>query len=248
MFYHKHNHDIQERMFPGTGHIMRYRIIDHANQIYAWELGENFLLFTKGAQKSNELLVTSHGGYLPWSGNARVPTETTLRFLAPHGLMLTDPHLSNIIHKPEIPSYSAIRDTSYVPLGRTAAQPFILKDLAGTDKIGYVKNYILTKYKRDNYTDIAKLMTNSHFYKNLVKEFPDEAQRQGLGGGIAIRDILTIRNRAFMLPTNLKTLFSDLIRHGIHYKEIIHVHCRNGIGGTFKQAYSIQENINSINP
>lgn len=43
--------------------------------VKAWFLGQQFLLFTEATSKANHLIISTHGGYFPYSSIIPVPQK-----------------------------------------------------------------------------------------------------------------------------------------------------------------------------
>ncbi|MEK7340338.1 MAG: DUF6543 domain-containing protein, partial [Verrucomicrobiota bacterium] len=202
----------------------------------AWFLDEQFLLFTGKTNKAKHLIISSHGGYFPGSTIVKVPENTELAVLGPHGWEIFDPKTSKLAKRLVLP-YGIINESEALPT-QTAFHPALfsrssnthihpqitnIKILAGTDVPGHIKNYSLTKYQKfgaaqENYLDIVQIINHSrHPFLNIYEM------------GFKPVDVLTIRNRGGMLPPNLKDVFTSLKNHGIHYDKITLEFCRSNI-------------------
>lgn len=163
-------------------------------------IGDRLYLFM-GNRQAGDLVITSHGGYMPrpefgrQTGNARrvpglggwlaVPAGVELHFYGPHGWALNDPGLSDVI-------------------GKRVRPKEILRE---GDK---VRNYRLLKFEDDTYYQISSGM--------------DYRQRRFGHQGM---DVLTVRNRWWgKAGLTLKSVLSMLDEAGYRYERIHCVFCR----------------------
>jgi hypothetical protein len=89
--------------------------------------------------------------------------------------------------------------------------------MAGTSLPGRIKNYTLAKFQSEHYEsyrDISQVVRNSH-QPPLPSPLPATPM-----------DVLTVRKRFGMANPTLQDLFGELHRQGIHYDNILLVHCR----------------------
>ncbi len=199
----------------------------------AWFLDKKFLLFTGKTNKSNHLIISSHGGYFPKSDIIGVPKNTELVVLGPHGWQIFDPGTAKIAKGLVIP-YGIINESTAIPT-QTALYPSLfshspnvhihprqtdVKLLAGTNVPGHIRNYTLHKYQKfgagqESYLDIVQIVHHSrHPFPSIYKI------------GFKPVDVLTVRNRGGMLPPTLKDVFESLQSRGIHYDRITLEFCR----------------------
>lgn len=215
-------------------------------EVRAWFLDEHFLLFTGKTDKAKHLIISSHGGYFPGSGIVKVPQNTDLVVLGPHGLALVDPRTSNIIKGITLP-YGVINESAALPT-QTAAFPSLffhspnmhmhpkatnVKLLAGTTIPGYIKNYSLAKFQgyeagQENYLELVHIVNLSRHPAPIIYQI-----------GIKPVDVLTIRNRRGRFFPNLRDVFTSLQRNGIHYERITLEFCRSSIFSSHSNFLSI---------
>ncbi|WP_122419998.1 dermonecrotic toxin domain-containing protein [Pseudomonas viridiflava] len=187
--------------------------------VHAWKLGRRFLLWTSDKGQARTLVVSTHGHYLPWTSNVKIPNGTELRTFAPHGYELVDPLLHNIVSKRVLPfATSSAAGNRPLALGPSLA-PLTITDklMAGTSLPGRFKNYTLSKFQtlhNEPYGDIANIVRNANA-SPLLGHLPTTPM-----------DVLTVRNRFGMPSPTLSNLFDTLSTQGIHYDKILLVHCR----------------------
>ena len=171
-------------------------------------IGNRLYLFM-GNRQAGDLVITSHGGYIPrpefgrQTGKARrfpglggwfdVPAGVELLFYGPHRQALIDPGLADVIKR--------------------GVRPYEI--LRAGDK---VRNYRLLKFEQDSYFDISSGMS----YR----------QRRY---GHQMMDVLTVRNRWWgKAGMPLMNVLSELGEAGYHYERIHCVFCRVKPFGTSK--------------
>ncbi|QXG29483.1 dermonecrotic toxin domain-containing protein [Pseudomonas viridiflava] len=187
--------------------------------VHAWKLGRRFLLWTSDKGQARTLVVSTHGHYLPWASNVKIPNGTELRTYAPHGYELVDPLLHNIVSRRTLPfAASSAAGNTPLTLGPSLA-PLTITDklMAGTSLPGRFKNYTLSKFQtlhNEPYGDIANIVRNANA-SPLLGHLPPTPM-----------DVLTVRNRFGMPSPTLSNLFNTLSAQGIHYDKILLVHCR----------------------
>ncbi|MGL4539635.1 MAG: dermonecrotic toxin domain-containing protein [Candidatus Rhabdochlamydia sp.] len=229
----------EEKFFDTTESIKVWQMADSQGLLHhldskAWFLDEQFLLFTGKTNKSNHLIISSHGGYFPKSDIVKVPKNTELVVLGPHGRQLVDPGTAKVAKKLILP-YGIITENTAIPT-QTALYPSLfsrsvnvhmhprqidLKLLAGTNVPGHIRNYTLRKFQnfgigQESYLDIVQIVHHSrHPFPNIYKI------------GFKPVDVLTIRNRRGMSLPTLRDVFEALQSRGIHYDRITLEFCRS---------------------
>lgn len=187
--------------------------------VQVWKLGRKFLLWTSNRAQARTLVVSSHGYYLPWTRTTAIPNGTELRTFAPHGHELVDPMLHRIASQSVRP-YAMLNSRNTLPGPGVGPFPDIsTRDtlMAGTSLPGRIKNYTLAKFQSEryeSYRDISQIVRNSQ-----QPPFPSPLPATPM-------DVLTVRNRFGMTNPTLQDLFRELHRQGIHYDNILLVHCR----------------------
>jgi hypothetical protein len=187
--------------------------------VQVWKLGRKFLLWTSDRTQARTLVVSSHGYYLPWTRTTAIPNGTELRTYAPHGHELVDPMLHRIASQSVRP-YALLNTGQPVPGPGVGPFPdLVARDtlMAGTSLPGRIKNYTLAKFQSEHYEsyrDISQIVRNSH-QPPLPSPLPAMPM-----------DVLTVRNRFGMTNPTLQDLFRELNQQGIHYDNILLVHCR----------------------
>lgn len=163
-------------------------------------IGDHLYLFT-GPRQSSDLVITSHGLYIPrpefgrQTGKLRqvpglggwfsVPAGVELHFYGPHRRSLSDPGLSDVIMQRVVP----------------------YEKLQAGDK---VRNYRLFKYEDDTYY---------HVSSGMDFRIKDK--------GHQVMDVLTVRNRFWAKRgVLLKHVLSALSEAGYDYERIHCVFCR----------------------
>lgn len=209
--------------FNGTGLMKTWSVAGNAefgtSAVQAWKLGRKFLLWTSDRTQARTLVVSSHGYYLPWTRTTAIPNGTELRTYAPHGHELVDPMLHRIASQSVRP-YATLNTAQPMPGPGVGPFPDMLaRDtlMAGTSLPGRIKNYTLAKFQSEHYEsyrDISQVVRNSH-QPPLPSPLPATPM-----------DVLTVRNRFGMANPTLQDLFGELHRQGIHYDNILLVHCR----------------------
>ncbi|WP_312414910.1 putative adhesin [Pseudescherichia sp.] len=212
----------------------------------AWELENDFLLFTAGKSKGQDLLITSHGGYFPFNGDFIIPPGVVLSVLGPHQHALIDPGLENML-KPSVRPYANISTNNITfgavnrnqsPWGEPNKHPFenhmqSLKSITGTYRTGRFRNYSLQKYEGDterNYDGIRRFINNNNF---------------GIWTGDSTKytmrqiDVLSVRNRPMRMAPTIKDAVKALIKKDIYYDKIILCFCRCSMSpfADFKEDY-----------
>ncbi|MCF7534413.1 dermonecrotic toxin domain-containing protein [Pseudomonas petrae] len=209
--------------FNGAGLMKTWRVAGNAefgtSAVQVWKLGRKFLLWTSDRTQARTLVVSSHGYYLPWTRTTAIPNGTELRTFAPHGHELVDPMLHRIASQSVRP-YAMLNSAQTLPGPDVGPFPgFLVRDtlMAGTTLPGRIKNYTLAKFQSEHYEsyrDISQIVRNSH-QPPLPSPLPATPM-----------DVLTVRNRFGMTNPTLQDLFGELHRQGIHYDNILLVHCR----------------------
>ncbi len=209
--------------FNGTGLMKTWSVAGNAefatSAVQVWKLGRKFLLWTSDRTQARTLVVSSHGYYLPWTRTTAIPNGTELRTYAPHGHELVDPMLHRIASQSVRP-YALLNTAQPVPGHGVGPFPDMsARDtlMAGTSLPGRIKNYTLAKFQSEHYEsyrDISQIVRNSH-QPPLPSPLPATPM-----------DVMTVRNRFGMTSPTLEDLFSELSRQGIHYDNILLVHCR----------------------
>ncbi|RZI71720.1 MAG: hypothetical protein EOP13_17310 [Pseudomonas sp.] len=209
--------------FNGTALMKTWRVAGSAefgtSAVQVWKLGRKFLLWTSHRSQARTLVVSSHGYYLPWTRTTAIPNGTELRTFAPHGHELVDPILHRIASQSVRP-YAMLNSTQTLPgPGVGPFHDMLARDtlMAGTLLPGRIKNYTLAKFQSEHYEsyrDISQIVRNSH-QPPLPSPLPKTPM-----------DVLTVRNRFGMTNPTLQDLFGALHRQGIHYDNILLVHCR----------------------
>lgn len=209
--------------FNGTGLMKTWSVAGNAefgtSAVQVWKLGRKFLLWTSDRNQARTLVVSSHGYYLPWTRTTAIPNGTELRTFAPHGHELVDPMLHRIASQ-SVKPYARLNSTQTVPGPGVGPFPDLLAGdtlMAGTSLPGRIKNYTLAKFQSEHYEsyrDICQIVRNSH-QPPLPSPLPATPM-----------DVLTVRNRFGMTNPTLQDLFGELNRQGIHYDNILLVHCR----------------------
>ena len=209
--------------FNGAGLLKTWSVAGNAefgtSAVQVWKLGRKFLLWTSDRTQARTLVVSSHGYYLPWTRTTAIPNGTELRTYAPHGHELVDPMLHRIASQSVRP-YAMLNTAQPVPGPGVGPFPDLFaRDtlMAGTSLPGRIKNYTLAKFQSEHYEsyrDISQIVRNSH-RPPLPSPLPTTPM-----------DVLTVRNRLGMTSPTLQDLFGELNRQGIHYDNILLVHCR----------------------
>ncbi|MFS2161561.1 dermonecrotic toxin domain-containing protein [Pseudomonas sp. Pseusp122] len=186
--------------------------------VKAWKLGRRFLLWTSNKSQATTLLVSTHGYYMPWTRNVALPNGTTVFTYAPHGHGLVDPGLRHIAHR-RVRPFAMSNSAGNTPLSSpTSLPPLTMTDklMAGTVLPGHMKNYVLAKFQGtwETYDDICDVVSSTHRspFKGQLPSKP--------------MDVLTVRNRFAMAEPDVEELFTMLFDKGIHYDQILLVHCR----------------------
>ncbi|WP_295473764.1 DUF6543 domain-containing protein [uncultured Pseudomonas sp.] len=184
--------------------------------VHAWKLGRKFLLWTSERGQARTLVVSTHGYYLPWTRTVAIPNGTEIRTFAPHQHVLLDPGLHQVVRQ-RSSAFALSTTAGNTPLA--TLPPLVMTDrlMAGTSKLGRLKNYTLSKYQgsgSETYVDVSHSVRNSH-----AGTFPGQPAATPM-------DVLTVRNRFGTRPPNLEELFDTLADQGIHYDRILLVHCR----------------------
>lgn len=209
--------------FNGAGLMKTWSVAGNAefgtSSVQVWKLGRKFLLWTSDRTQARTLVVSSHGYYLPWTRTTAIPNGTELRTYAPHGHELVDPMLHRIASQSVRP-YALLNTAQPVPGPGVGPFPdMFARDtlMAGTSLPGRIKNYTLAKFQSEHYEsyrDISQIVRNSH-----QPPLPSPLTATPM-------DVLTVRNRFGMTRPTLEDLFTELSRQGIHYDNILLVHCR----------------------
>jgi|SRR5471030_150406 len=185
--------------------------------VKVWKLDHKFLLWTSDRGQARTLVVSTHGTYLPWTRTTAIPNGSELRTYAPHGYELVDPGLHRVVSQRARP-FSILNPVQNHAVTPANLPPYALSDkaLAGTALPGRIKNYMLSKFQSthgETYQQISQVVRNS----NLTPL---------TGVPVTPMDVLTVRNRFGMTPPTLEHLFKTLSEKGIHYDNILLLHCR----------------------
>ena len=185
--------------------------------VKAWKLRRQFLLWTSESAQARTLVVSTHGYYLPWSKNAKIPNGTELQFYAPHGYELVDPGLHRVVNGKTAP-FAILTSMGNRPAA-ASTQPYTLtaKEMAGTTRPGMIKNYSLSKFQApdiESYQQISQVVRNSNRSPQLAGLPP------------VPMDVLTVRNRIGLPHPTLEKMFDAFSEAGIHYDRILLLHCR----------------------
>jgi hypothetical protein len=202
-------------------------------RVCAWEVGEHFLLFTVGETKAEHLVISSHGGYFPWSGSVPVPAKTELHFMGPHGATLRDPGITASLLSSYLTPY-AIVDRFGAHSGQDGS--FIERKMAAGSRLtARICDYRMSKYQgpdtsfSESYQDIVRALITNREIRQLQIDAPAVASRMGWSSVIASCDVLTVRNRRTQQPPTFSMLFQSLGKVKIHYGVIKPVLCRSNI-------------------
>jgi len=182
-------------------------------------VGKQQYIFTDDSEdRSDELVISSHGGY--WSyltGSITVPEWTTLHLFGPHGAALADPGVNNVAYGLGI--YESI------PPG------------------GRVRNYSLSKYQGRHGNpdeDYDAIMRGIDSNREMVQMFlgadaAAQAKYSAMGTKFENFDVLTVRYRKFRFAPSLKNVLEILGRTDKwKYPHIHCVFCRSPIVGRSK--------------
>jgi len=182
------------------------------------DLAEHYRIYLDKSGPADNLIITAHGGYYPWSRDVRIPERTTVGFYNPHGTTLADPGIGNAAHGSN-KVFVLMSGKDFLPRKQEALASLQQGDIArlsGSDKDFFIRDYSLSKYETDDDPTIAAAMSIN--------------RAQGHGFKF---DVLTVRNRkalpALFQSPSLRGVFSALKRQGIHYSAIYCLTCRGGI-------------------
>jgi hypothetical protein len=173
------------------------------NTIERVEVGDHLIIHRPSGQRTNKLLISSHGAIAIINGKSRVNrrSDINLHFYVPHGVALNDPGLSKIING------------SVLPLEMLTP--------------GQCPDYSLSKYQEDGgetYDDIEKAIRAAEYGKETGFQ-----KRTSIWPA----DILTIRNRrkiGRLLGVSLSNVLEDLKISGRNYTNIYCSFCRCKVG------------------
>ncbi len=198
-------------------------------------LGSEFYLWQSEGARAPNLLVTSHGAYMPRpefgkssvGGFMNVPAWTTLHFYGPHQHSLIDPGISKVIS-------GGLKVYESAPSGAA------------------VRNYRLSKYQgrhgneNETYQSIRHSIDNNRMFEALRQEALASADPEKLRyvqrvapNAFPAFDVLTVRNRWWMggMGATLRELLQELSRAGHRYPNVHCVFCRSrliGSSGTWR--------------
>lgn len=222
--------------FPGTRHKMMVRIYPPIHnspptECYAWELGRNYLLFTAGMKKGQDLIITAHGSYSDIISDDifEIPVGYTFTALGPHDWELVDPGLTALQSRSLIP-YASISRNHYHFRNVNRIYPEIfnytqnLMSVSGTTKPGYFRNYTLSKFEFDAISNYSS--TRAFIELNQTCAQPDYHTRFLSSRTM---DVITVRNRLLSRDTSLKNIINILTKKGIKYERIILSFCRGRV-------------------
>ncbi|MEB5890009.1 putative adhesin [Enterobacter roggenkampii] len=189
-------------------------------------LGERYKIISEAEGKAEQLIITAHGSFTPRSKEITVPDNVTLKFLNPHGTLLTDPGVSNIASG-EHKTFVSVSNKKITPEKNAAHSLYESGDLlalTGSNKPGMVRDYAFSKYREDDMDTIVKAISSNKFYRDL-----------GFPGAIH-SDILVVRNRKnfnnlFSAPS-LGDILNELQEKNIHYDTIVVGACRGPLFGS----------------
>lgn len=201
------------RAIPGsiTGYTGPFHYVEY-------QLGDRMRIVSTPGSHARQLVITAHGCYGRWSGDVAVPPSTVVKFLNPHGTVLRDPGLmlATGIGKILFSSIASTYALRYDRGGREVIEQEDFRPLSGSSRLGWVKNYSLTKYEDDDVARLAHVasMNRLHYKAGVVSEC----------------DFLAIRNRKYLsarlTDVCLGDVFRELAAHGMHYDTIVCVFCR----------------------
>ncbi|MBG2876012.1 RHS repeat-associated core domain-containing protein [Proteus alimentorum] len=199
------------------------------------KLGKNFKIISTPDQQSEQLVISSHGGYYPGHSEISPPEGTTLHFLNPHQTYLLDPSVSNFaIGKNK--TFVSITSEDTIPKTQNALDILNsqgLWGLSGSHSKGKVKDYVISKYESDTIESVAMALS-------LNREFLI------LDSNTVRSDFLIVRNRkdikSLLSNVTLKSVLKELEKNGISYKNIICGFCRNEIGSD-NETYDVNYHI-----
>nr|WP_315593444.1 hypothetical protein [uncultured Cupriavidus sp.] len=191
-----------------------------------YRLGERMKIIARPGCDARQLVITAHGEYAPWSGEAVVPAGTVVKFLNPHDTLLRDPGLRELAGSRDI-SFASVASTyvrQHKPMANQEAARWNLAALAGCATPGRVRNYRLFKYEDDDLNAIARAL-----------DFNRQLCESGIGTAC---DFLTIRNRrslaAQVTDVTLRDVFRELATNDLHYDTIVCSFCRAPTFGSAK--------------
>lgn len=194
---------------------------DPFNQGYrfiAVDLDEDFRIYLDTQSQADNLIITAHGGFVPWDGDFRIPDGVTMGFYNPHGTYLADPGIAKVV---------AGGNKLLVELARQAVTPRKepaldllnqgrTEKLSGSRKPSFMADYRLSRYGDDTPEQVVKALTINRYFNPTNKS-----------------DILTVRNRkgpaALLRARSLSGVFSALDRYGIKYGAVFGSFCRNNM-------------------
>lgn len=186
------------------------------------ELGKYFKIISTPDHKSEQLVITSHGGYFPWHNEISPPEGTTLDFLNPHKTYLADPKISNLATGKN-KTFVSITSEDTIPKKQNAVEILNsrgLWGLSGSHSKGKVKDYALSKYEDDTIESVATALSSNRDFaimdSNTVRS-----------------DFLIVRNRkdikSLLANVTLGSVLKELEKNDINYKNIVCGFCRGAI-------------------
>ncbi|MFS2226004.1 RHS repeat-associated core domain-containing protein, partial [Pantoea sp. B65] len=214
----------RQTIFPRLTSVVQTENIMNREFHYAiHQLSARFKLVTDVVAQGEQLIITAHADYAPWSGDVTIPPGVTVKFLNPHNSYLTDIDIRDVVLG---------ADKTFVSVSSAGAEPATreahallaeggLLPLTGSATPGKVRNYRLAKFRMDTIGMVAEALHASRNYASR---------------GIALKsDFLLIRGRMdirgiFINPT-LQEIFDALEANNIKYTNIVAAFCR---GGAFK--------------
>ncbi|MDU9394294.1 RHS repeat-associated core domain-containing protein [Pseudomonas sp. zfem002] len=186
----------------------------------AAELGDRYRIYFDSNAPSDNLIITAHAGFFPWTGDTQVPDGMTLGFFNPHGTELADPGLSNVARGSN-KVFVLMQGKDFVPrkqMAQVLIQQGNTKALSGSEKAQFARDYSLEKYELDDTSTVTRVLS-------LNRSDPQALQF----------DVLTVRNRkkpaTLLQRPSLGGVFRALQKHGLHYRAIYCLMCRGAIHG-----------------
>lgn len=184
-------------------------------------LGKHFKIVSDAKTQSEQLVITAHGAYLPWSDEITIPSGLTLKFLNPHNTFLVDPGISNVVGGEGDITFVSANSKDVLPKHDKAKNLFNegnRKSLTGSKERGKTRNYVLQKYGDDS----IEALVNALSVNRTFSELQDTVIKS---------DFLMVRGRSIANPLGTATLrdvLDALATHGIQYKSIVCSFCRIG--------------------
>lgn len=196
------------------------------------ELGKYFKIISTPDQQSEQLVITSHGGYFPWHNEISPPEGTTLNFLNPHKTYLADPKISNLATGKN-KTFVSITSEDTIPKKQNAVEILNsrgLWELSGSHSKGKVKDYALSKYEDDTIESVATALSSNRDFaimdSNTVRS-----------------DFLIVRNRkdikSLLANVTLGSVLKELEKNDINYKNIVCGFCRSAMLG-HNETYNVK--------